>query len=386
MKIKCIASTHVGYTMTKEGALRLGGKAAGVCYMAGTMDDILYENSDKTMRRVGLTLGSGHHSVYEHAQFTLYLEGIPKILAMILNNEKQFSTSEKSARYTKMKIEGKEKELYDKWVEKLENIIKFTYTKMPAAKAKKMAMENARYFISVFTPSTNMMYTCNFRQINYILHWCEDYIANEPETDFTLKVKAVLKDFLAQMQYFYVPEMNCSQKPRKLSLFDDKKRKEQWGEVYCVNYEGSLAYLAQAQRHRTISYSMSFPQEPKFYVPEILWNTEGRFEPMKDIEEWQEDMRSIAGNYPQGLLVNICERGTVENLINKAYERLCGQAQLEIMRITSQTIKRFILEVECTYPDIHDELKRIDVGSRCNFGWECNEPCFFGKKAFDRKV
>ncbi|MBN1618718.1 FAD-dependent thymidylate synthase [Candidatus Dojkabacteria bacterium] len=48
------------------------------------------------------TLRDGHDSVYERTVFTFNIEGIPKFLAMILNNEPPYSTSERSARYTKM--------------------------------------------------------------------------------------------------------------------------------------------------------------------------------------------------------------------------------------------------------------------------------------------
>ena len=47
-----------------------------------------------------------------------------KILAMIINNEKDYSTSEKSARYTKMKLSLKEQEIYDKWMSIFYNRIK----------------------------------------------------------------------------------------------------------------------------------------------------------------------------------------------------------------------------------------------------------------------
>ena len=43
---------------------------------------------------------------------------------MILNNEKDYSTSEKSARYTKFEnLSGKEGELYTKWLDILSPII-----------------------------------------------------------------------------------------------------------------------------------------------------------------------------------------------------------------------------------------------------------------------
>ena len=70
-----------------------------------------------------MTLNNGHHSVYDHINISFNLQNIPKILAMVLNNEHQYTTSEKSARYTPVQVSGesvitdREVELYNKWME-----------------------------------------------------------------------------------------------------------------------------------------------------------------------------------------------------------------------------------------------------------------------------
>ena len=69
-----------------------------------------------------MTLGNGHHSVYDHVAISFDLKNVPKILAMVINNEHQYTTSEKSARYTKVVkddtiISSREEELYNKWIE-----------------------------------------------------------------------------------------------------------------------------------------------------------------------------------------------------------------------------------------------------------------------------
>ena len=104
MKIKVIASTKVGNVLTKEEALDFSGKSAGICYLPDTLETLFSEPAEKTEKRTNGNLKSGHHSVFGHATYNLSLEGIPKIIAMILNNEKIYNTSEKSARYTKMEI------------------------------------------------------------------------------------------------------------------------------------------------------------------------------------------------------------------------------------------------------------------------------------------
>ena len=110
MKTKVIASTKVGYVLPKEEALDFSGKSAGICYLPDTLETLFAEPAEKTERRVNGNLQSGHHSVFGHATYNLSFEGIPKILAMILNNEKIYNTSEKSARYTKMEPSEEEKD------------------------------------------------------------------------------------------------------------------------------------------------------------------------------------------------------------------------------------------------------------------------------------
>ena len=117
MKIKVIASTKVGYVLPKEEAVDFSGKSAGICYLPDTVETLFAEAPEKTQRRANGNLESGHHSVFGHAHYNLILEGVPKILAMILNNEKIYNTSEKSARYTKMQPSKREKNLYEKWIE-----------------------------------------------------------------------------------------------------------------------------------------------------------------------------------------------------------------------------------------------------------------------------
>lgn len=64
MQIKVLASTKVGYEMSKEEAVNFSGKSAGICYMPDSLDALFSENDEKTMKRAKGTLASGHHSVF----------------------------------------------------------------------------------------------------------------------------------------------------------------------------------------------------------------------------------------------------------------------------------------------------------------------------------
>ena len=380
MKINIIASTKVGYELPKEEAVNFSGKSAGICYLPDTLDVLFNEPIEKTEKRAQMNIQSGHHSVFGHATYNLSLEGIPKILAMILNNEKVYNTSEKSARYTVMQTSDEEQELYDKWIEIYKKRITEEYPNFDEKRVKKLAQENARYLISVFTPATVMEYSTNFCQLNYIINFAKDYIDNEPDTKFSVKLKEVFKEFIAALPDLEVEGLNARFKNRKFSFFATRERKEEFGENYCTNYKATFAELAQAQRHRTLAYEMSFSDTNEFFVPDIIKGTEYE-------EEWLKDIKSLEDNFPQGLLININERGTIENFVLKCQERLCGAAQLEIAKQTKETMNRYLDAVK-DEETLYNYLLPYSKGARCTFpGFKCTAPCIFGPKlAMDRKI
>ncbi len=326
-----------------------------------------------------------------HTSYNLLLTGVPKIIAMILNNEKDYNTSEKSARYTVMETEGEEKRLYDKWFALFYEAIRGTYPQIDAGVVKKLAQENARYFISVFTPATTMEYTVDFRQGNYLIQFLgdyEDYCEAANLDPFCQK----LRPWLEKTAELLKPILSCEeirdQKGRGLSLFAKRVRREQFGETYSVNYEGTFAQLAQAQRHRSINYEMTVPElsEAKFFVPPILKPFPGL------AEQYLADIQSVKDNYPQGMLVKINERGCLDDLItSKCAERFCGAAQLEICRQTKETIGRYVsAAVELGLTEVYRDLARVQGKTKCQMDFvtqKCTRPCPLGPThAFDRKI
>lgn len=381
MEIKVIASTKVGYVLPKEDAVDFSGKSAGICYLPDTVETLFAEASEKTQKRANGNIKSGHHSVFGHPTYNLCFEGIPKILAMILNNEKAYNTSEKSARYTHMEPSPEEKELYEKWIKIFKEQILLKYPNFEDKRALKLAQENARYLISVFTPATVMEYTVNFGQLNYIINWAKDYIEKGGNDDFSIKLKETLTDFLKAMPDLEVEGLNSRIKNRSFSLFAQRKsRNEEFGENYSTTYLASFAQLAQAQRHRTLAYEMTLLDESQYYVPPIIKNTELE-------QEWLKDISSLEKFFPQGMLVQVNERGTIENFVLKCMERLCGAAQLEIMEQTKVTMEKY-LEATKNNPELYNYLLPYSKGARCTFpNWKCNSPCIFGgKDAMNRVI
>ena len=143
---------------------------------------------------------------------------------------------------------------------------------------------------------------------------------------------------------------------------------------------GTFSQLAQAQRHRTISYEMMLLEKPRYFVPPIIAGT-------KLESEWLKDISSLESYFPQGMLVWINERGTVENFVLKCKERLWGEAQLEIAQQTQCTMQKYLNHTKENKPEVYQYLLPYAKGARCTFpGYKCTKPCLWGaKNALNRK-
>lgn len=476
-EIKVIARTYevadgeTTETLNNDLTL-LSGRAAGVCYMPDDyFDDGVYDK-DKAMKRAASTSESGHHSVYDHGHITFVIK-TNKMMCMILNSLGVYATSEKSARYTKMKPETElEEQLYDKWRRKIQSLILDKYPfidddmlskrlckrmgieqskavingscehikedeyleselkelkKSSTLPSYKLAQENARYMISVFTPTT-IEYTTSFRQVFLIIDYLTKLSVNldHAKDTFSKKLNGYVKDLKNEFESV-IGEIrlhdNKNQNIRFLEAQyvgdmaevksgDDKgkvtfrnytdldarliRKKEVLGDSYTLVYEGSLAMLAQAQRHRTLRYTMCLqePGERGFYVPEIV----------KDAgleDEWTEDIESVKYCIPQGTMVRITEQGIFEDFALKCKERMCGRAQLEVMRATTESLEKFILNrnnlsylnkqllLSMTEPRICNGVSSAYViVPRCKFkDFKCTEGCTWGcNEAINRLI
>lgn len=373
MNLRIIATTNTKDFANKDDFNKFSGKMAGICYNEEGFEKLENEPAKRTERRIQMTKGNGHHSVYEHEYVTMYLENIPKLFAILLNNEKTYVTSEKSGRYTKMQGEGLETELYDKWQKIFVEEITKKYGDVPyfsESRIDKLAKENARLFLSIYSPATSMAYTTSYRQLNYIYGWMKNI--NEKSPKLLQKLKPYAEEFCQKLEENNLIDCDLQKdgKGRNFSLFTDKNREEYFGDVYCTTYEGSWVHFAQAQRHRTINYEVKPLGTPRFYVPKIIENNKA----LK--EEWIADMNKVKDNHPQGELVHIIERGTPENFVLKTYERFCTCAQLEIMDQTSKTLDKYIKYTKCD--DIKEYLQQYNKGARCTFkDFKCTQPCGF---------
>jgi hypothetical protein len=204
---------------------------------------------------------------------------------------------------------------------------------------------------------------------------------NENSTNkaFMNLLRPWLEEFLEVMKKYKVDGLE-PKFVRSLEIFRPALSKACQAEAtYRLNYDMSFAAYAQAQRHRSIRYSIELYEESKVYVPPII--REANLE-----QEWVEDMLSVADCFPQGFMINVTETGLIEDFVGKCYERCCGRAQLEIQENTCQS-----LEYLRTTPneDVKEYLLKTtgNAFARCGFpGYRCVEPCKFGKTQRERKI
>lgn len=385
----------------KKAFISTGVKAA-ICFKEvkdGTLvnQDMVRDDEDfVTLVSRGLnTIYQDHTTPSEHQYISLEIVEIPKILCMVLNNEKQYTADERSLRYTKVEqnanISRIEVVLYNKWLKIFDDVIesklgdfyrKFSKTKEGAKKSiLKMAQENARYMVSVFTPTTTT-YTVPWIQINKIMSYMQKVIDNplnnlermlipyfkefinacinldvaitkdsiyrnllddESQKDELLKKHPEIKDYKGDKTLIYK-----NNKDIDLSLFSNRNpfsaidSDNEYGYNISYNNFESFACLAQEQRHRTISCEMLIPDEFMAYVPPIIKDNDDL------VKEWINDISSVKEVYPQGQLIKVNRCATVKNILKYVgQERACDRAQLEIQRVY----------VDDMIPDLYNNLK-----------------------------
>ncbi len=378
MNIRILQTSKSDFINLKENFDIFSGHCAGVCYMPNTIDDILNEPIEKTQRRINQTKQSGHHSVYDHNYISLYLEDIPKLLVMFLNNERMYTTSEKSGRYTIMRTSPREEELYNKWLEIYTKLIndkyKGTNQYFSELRIKKLAQENARYLTSIFTP-VSLVYTVSYRQLN-ILYSSLYKLSQTKQIAILEKLKPYIIELLEQFKNTgYIDDILCiDNKNRTLSLFNTNKSKPQeyFGDVYCTSYKLTLPALAEAQRHRTLAYNIEPLKRTEYYVPNIIRKNET----LKN--EWLKDLDSIKELYPQAILYKVTERGLFENFTLKLKERNCTFVLLELYQSTQKTLKKYYNSLKKSNHYLKEKLSEYNYPARCYFkDFKCTAPCGF---------
>lgn len=410
MEIKVIAETHeskkenlfkkLGFAtkLSKKDAFEdMCGKYAGVCYMKSSYDSLCKEKKEKTLARINQTKNNGHHSVYDHVFVTLELENVSKALAITLNNQGWYNTSEKSGRYTQLPLSSDKQIIYDKWIKIFVEKIKKTYgEKYPKiftdSKCLKLAQENARYLNSIYGRGVVMIHTVSYRQLNYLHGYFKCEIEKTEHSRFFKKLIPEMIEFcekLEKLPYFDEILSNHGKKMAEigasgLTLINCGAKAEQhFGPtIYSTSYKGSFAEFAQAHRHRTLDYSIEdLPKTSEYYIPLIL-----RDEP-KLVKEWLSDLKSNADDVPIGTMVTINECGTLQHFLLKCYERKCTNAQLEIDNQTQVTLNKYFKALKEQKSPMAKVVEKYLKGSRCTFpNYVCSSPCGFGEGVTGKRL
>ena len=418
MKVTLVATTKPadGNEFVEDGnlskqAMVFAGRNSGICYMSDDYFSEKAQDVEGCIKRANMNAKSGHYSVFGHYHVTLLLEGVPKIIAMILNNLTVYNTSEKSARYTMMKpATDLESDLYIKWKDKIEGIL----TALEVPNATKLAQENSRYMISVTTP-TVMSYTIPYNRLLLLLKWIDNFTTDDlplilllfKDTNHQMfNLFESIKEKLEALKIQIMEACNFTSEDLVLEehkglainlfgdltysnyLFDDKfaDNKEYYGNVYESHYKATFACVAQLQRHRALDYRIKFLRNDNIFVPEFIQNT-----PLE--KEWRSDMSSLIdeGITPQGMLLSVTETGSFEDFVLKTKERLCSRAQLETMKITGRQMLKFYGHKDNLSNNNRNVLKDITAPNKgiviprcCFHRYICKEPCPIGADGLKR--
>lgn len=366
--------------------------AARMCYSEKDPDEIRAEEYNANLVD-NVLINNRHQSPFDHFNLTFYFGGFPKAFAMLMNNQRPYTTSEKSARYTQMSsVVPEQKQLYNKWMKIFMEKIKQVYPEKDFPKLysqkgnqpalyEKLAQENARYMTSVFTP-TRMWHTISLAQMNIIAGNMEDFVnANSSDTQdpFRRRLGESIQEFLDSevVKQWRIPDLK--DKTGRGLIFFGKRVEEYFGEdIYSTNNLISFACLAQAHRHRILRYHIVQGEQLgapyAFFVPPLV-QEEGMD------TSWIRDLESVAQtDFPQAQRVLVAERGMREDLFAKTRERICGLAQLEIARKTGELLDNYAKE----FPEVAEWRKPACVlsGEGCRKGG-----CVFGAgKALERLI
>ena len=105
-----------------------------------------------------------------------------------------------------------------------------------------------------------MGHKLSFRQLNYIMHWFNDFQSEEPDTKFNVRVKAFMKEFNEKMDFLYEPGLDPKLKLRELSIDLEQEIIEYVAEAIQGNIrelEGSLNAIVCQYRLKNKPLSVS---------------------------------------------------------------------------------------------------------------------------------
>lgn len=287
------------FKFEKDSIFEAAGAAASICYddnANNSLSKFLNDTKERKIKRGKSMANVGHGSPIEHTSVSLLFHNISKIQTMILNNQRVYSLTERSFRYSKPEHQSP---LYKEWLDRL------TLSGMQ----RKRAQEIARYMISVFERNSTAYYTMNIRQINVLLRMFEEFVAqnSNSKNDFLKEVcKHISNLYLALKPFDIGLEKN---KYQKLKLFENEVPEEfVKSGLYLLSSKVSPVALGQLQRHRSLTYKIVFNETDEYYIPPIIERLNLKL-------KWLDDAKTV--NFPNCKLLTIYEYGEVADFMMK---------------------------------------------------------------------
>ena len=91
MDVKVIATTHIGHEAEKVKYDDFSGKMVGLTNTSDNLKTLMYEDSEKALRRSSMAKEERNIEYFKHESFTLYFEGLPKIISILIDGEKSWT-------------------------------------------------------------------------------------------------------------------------------------------------------------------------------------------------------------------------------------------------------------------------------------------------------
>ena len=338
MDIKIIGTSKSNEAVKKDEFDIFGGRIAGLGAGKGSLEAVFAEDISKTQRRIKQVKSALRSDVFEHNVITISLVGIPKILAMMLAAEKQCSVSGMSFADVEENLTGKEKVLYQKWVDIFKNRIakslSGTASTITAPRMESIARYYSEYLLSVFT-KTNVILSCNYKSFNYLIAAFERFLLEENKGEIETRLVPFVEEIetkLREMPYYDVDLVKLSRVSGASLFANGRKSEEYFGDVYSVSYKASLMALAESQSYRNVSYSFNY-EDVEYYIPEIIAGS-------SFAELWISDLKELEKNIPQANIVDVIEVGVFDDFVLK-YETRKSDKPIEMESIVDNVFKKY---------------------------------------------
>lgn len=304
-------------------------------------------------------------------QMSIIIEDAPLILGMIFSSE--FGRYGNISRVGFIgKGDGLALEMREKW----QKIFSEISRKSDFSKSDRLTISHfIRYTFSVFAPRT-FNYECTPSQLQQIICQMEEFLMEADRvylrmpTDFSLELCKIFEDFIDQTANFARTLPSFTKPDRGIPLLAKRQRADEWGENYCANYHASMQYLSKmVDFSPMIDYEFSFARKGGIFSREFVYPTV--FTPdSKYGEEWTRDMNLMIeeGLYPMCTMINVCERGTLEEFISKC-NRLDLVSRLSNVNLKSEAHEQAISTLEKYF----DETRYVGSAEMVAISNELNE-------------